>query len=204
MDRLTRQNDYRSNLSFHCLQLVFALVMDGPVDLPGFATVARGFPAPIYFVGRDVLPDHALQNLCAITDGFALEDHVAILEVTDEIKIASFVVDPRLFPMAGICVEDGDACAANVHRFATREILLHDAAVHDAPDAVGAVAHFAWLFTGPVQIPLANPKIKLFLLLSFAGSWLGFGRCLRKKGKSEERERKCRQDSHLELPQPQT
>src|SRR6516225_9333406 len=99
--------------------------MDGPVDLPRLATVARGFPAPIHFFGRDVLPDHALQNLCAITDGFALEDHVAILEITDEIKIAAFVVDPRLFPTAGIYVEDGDAGATKVHRFATREILLH-------------------------------------------------------------------------------
>jgi len=174
--------------------------MDRPIDLPGLAAVVRGFPTPIHFVGRDVFPDHALQNLCAITDGFATEDHLAILELADEIKVATFVVHPCLFPTAGICVEDGDAGAAKVYRFATREILLHDAAVHDAPDAVGAVAHFAWLFTGPGQIPLANPKIKLFLLLSLARSCLGFGRCLRKKRKSEKRERECCQDSHLERP----
>src|SRR5215472_16857508 len=106
--------------------------MDGPVDLPGFAAVVRRFPTPIQFVGRDVFPYHALQNLCTISDRFALQDHLAIFEITNEIKITAFVVDPSLFPMSGICVEDRDACSAKMHGIATRKSFLHDTAIHNA------------------------------------------------------------------------
>jgi hypothetical protein len=34
-------------------------------------------------------------------DGFALQDHLPVAEVTNEIEIAALVIDPGLLPVAG-------------------------------------------------------------------------------------------------------
>jgi hypothetical protein len=52
------------------------------------------------------------RNFVPLLDGFALQDHLAVFELADEIEIATFVVDPGLFPFACVCVEGGDAGSA--------------------------------------------------------------------------------------------
>src|SRR5260370_36708517 len=81
---------YRSNWC----ESAFASVVDRPVYLPGLAAVARRFPTPVEFICANVLPDHALQALHAVANFFALQDHLPVAEVTNEIEIASLVIDP--------------------------------------------------------------------------------------------------------------
>jgi hypothetical protein len=40
--------------------------VNGSLDLPRLAAVARGFPAPIELLRSNVFPNHALKNFSAI------------------------------------------------------------------------------------------------------------------------------------------
>jgi hypothetical protein len=184
--------------------LIFPFVMNRPVDLPGFAIVGRGFPAPVEFGRRDVLEYHALQRSRAVFAGhLALQNHLAVFEVADKIEIAALIVDPRLLPMAGTHVENRNAGAVQFRSIQGREIFLHDAIVQNALDAVRAMSGFAGVLPGPGKVPVAHPKIELFLLRCGAGIWRRRVLCIQtgsQKKECSERTNLCR--SH-ELSSPQ-
>ena len=148
----------------------FALVVDGPIHLPRFTAIGRRFPTPVEFVGGDIFPDHALEgSLAVLADSFALKNHLAVFEVSGEIKIAALVVDPGLLPMRIAGHENGYAGAAQIGRVLAGEIFLNDAVVHDALDRVRAMAGFTGILAGPSEVPFADPEIKLLLLRGGAG-----------------------------------
>ena len=142
------------------------LVVNRPVDLPGLATVGGGFPTPIQFVGADVFPHHSLQDLLAVLCGLALENHLPIFEVANEIEVATLVVDPGLLPVTRSRVESGNAGTAQGDGISAGEIFLYDAAVHNAFDVVRAVPYFTRLVAGPSEVPVTNPELKLLLFRS--------------------------------------
>src|SRR5579864_6932413 len=77
----------------------FTLVVDRPIDLPGLSAVVRGLPNPIQLIRGDVLPDHSLQDAVSnLIFHLSLQNHLAVLELPDEVQVAAFVVDPGLLP----------------------------------------------------------------------------------------------------------
>ena len=50
-----------------------------------------------------------------------------------------------------------------MHGVAAGEILLDDAAIQDALDAVRPVSGFAGIVSRPGQVPFANPEFELLL-----------------------------------------
>src|SRR5215831_2250729 len=76
-----------------------AFVMNRPVHLPALAAVGGRLPTPIEFVGRNVFPDHSLQNLLTVSNSLTLQNHLSVAEIAVEVEIATFIVDPRLLPV---------------------------------------------------------------------------------------------------------
>lgn len=155
----------------------FPLVMDRPDYLPALAAVQRAFPGPIELIGSDVFVDHALKHFCPVGPyGFALQHHLPILELANEIKITTLVVDPGLLPFARPRVKKRNTYPAQVHRRAAVEILLDNAAVQHPFNAVRSTPGLAAILARPREIPLAKPEIELPLL------WLAARRRLRWSG----------------------
>src|SRR5204863_203196 len=110
-------------------------------------------------------------------DGFPREHHLPIFKFTAEIKITALIVNPGLLPPASASLEYGDAAAAKMHGLAAREVLLDDAAVENAVDAVCAMPGI----TGANPLPDArsglsmNVSMLIFILAAsiLAAAWLG-------------------------------
>ena len=101
---------------------------------------------------------------------FALKNHLAVFELSDEIEIAALIVDPSLLPLIGAGIEDRDAGAAQMGCVSAPEKF----SCTTQPSmmrliAVGAVADFTGVLAGPREVPFANPEIKLLLLRGGAG-----------------------------------
>src|SRR5438094_3787328 len=113
-------------------------------------------PTPIEFDPADVLEDHPLLNLPSLgPDAVPREHHLPIFKFTAEIKITALIVNPGLLPPASASLEYGDAAAAKMHGLAAREVLLDDAAVENAVDAVCAMPGITGAIPRPRELPVA-------------------------------------------------
>ena len=144
--------------------------MNWPIDLPGFPAIAGGFPTPVELAARNVLPDHALQDLSAVRPNpFTLQNHLPIFEFANKVEIATLIVNPRLLPLIRPCIERGKARATHGHAVAARKVFLDDAAVHDPFDQVCAVVYFIGFLARPGEVPFPDPEFELLLLRNCAG-----------------------------------
>jgi hypothetical protein len=68
-----------------------------------------------------------------------------------------------------------------MHRCATVEVFLYDAAIEHARDPVCALSSLTAILTGPCEVPFANPEVKLLMLGLGAGNGLA-GRLAGRRG----------------------
>ena len=89
----------------------------------------------------NILPHHALQEFRAMrTGGFALQNHLPIFELANEVEIRALIVNPCLFPLAGSHVEEWKHwCRATVRVAIPDKILLHHAPVEHPRNAIRTV-----------------------------------------------------------------
>src|SRR5262249_4709111 len=145
-----------------------------PDDLPGLARVVRSLPAPVEFVGADVLEDHPLPPFAAIGQHrVSPKNHLSVFELSGKVEITALVVDPGLLPRVGTRVEQRDTPPAQMQVALAREVLFDHAAIQHSPDAVGAVLNFSRVVSRPRQDPFTDPEIELALFGRF--TWISGG-----------------------------